>query len=318
MYVKDWQLQETYSVRNIPSLKLDCISLSNKKHHSFLICPNNNGNGFKIVYLSSISHTQNSFEIESSTDTKKVKSKGIEVEVKSKPAVEMRSKKLTNKEKFELRLSRILEEQNEAARKVLTKQRSGDSSLSVKIKKFSPKEWLDAVERVTDLTRSVISFELDEKVTHTAINKDATLIAIVLKDKNILKLYSIEAKLLEEYSLDEAVKVQSIFFNKTSEYLLVSTETKVTIHKLNMSFVAHSKNSKVFLETNFAFIEQKSKTKRFKVVSFCEKQPNFVVVQLLDEFRSVKVYEIDDKKGGRCKKIMKFSLVKNDITELSV
>ena len=112
MYVKDWQLQETYSVRNIPSLTLDCISLSNKKHHSFLVCPSNNGNEFKIVYLSSISHTQNSFEIESSTDTKKVKSKGIEVEVKSKPAVEMRSKKLTNKEKFELRLSRILEEQN--------------------------------------------------------------------------------------------------------------------------------------------------------------------------------------------------------------
>ena len=317
MYVKDWQLQETYLIRNIPSLTLDCISLSNKKHHSFLICPNNNGNGFKIVYLSSISHTQNSFEIESSTDSKKVKTKGIEVEVKSKP-VEMRSKKLTNKEKFELRLSRILEEQNEAASKVLTMQSSGDLSLNVRIKKFSPKEWLNAVERVTDLTRSVILFELDEKVTHTAINKDATLIAIVLKDKNILKLYSIEAKLLKEYSLDEAVIVQSIFFNKTSEYLLVSTETKVTIHKLNMNFVAHSKNSKVFLETNFAFIEQKSKTKRFKVFSFCERQPNLVVVQLLDELKSVKVYEIDGKKGGRCKKIMKFSLVKNDITELSV
>ena len=317
MYVKDWELQETYLVRNIPSLTPDCVSLSDKKHHSFLVCPDNNGNGINIIYLSSISHIQNSFEIESSTDTKKVNSTSTEVEVANNPAVKMRPKKLTNKEKFELRLSKILEEQNEAASKVFTR-RSGNMSLNVKTKKFSPKEWVDAVERVTYLTKSVTLFELDEKVTHTAINKDATLIAIVLKDKNILKLYSVEANFLEEYPLDETVKVQSILFNKASEYLLVSTETKVTIHKLNMSFVAHSKNSNVFLETDFAFIEQKSNTKRFKVIGFCEQQPSLIVVQLLDELRSVKVYEIDDIKGGRCKKLMNFSLVKSDITELSV
>ena len=319
LYVKDWELQETYLVRNIPYLTPDCVSLSNKKHHSFLACPNTNGDGNKIINLSSISHIQRSFEIKNTTDNQKLENKSTEVKVVNNQKVKLRSKELSNKEKFELRLSKILEEQNEFSSKLLTEKNNESlSQKSLNRKQFSPKQWVEAVERVTNSTMSAIPFERDNKVTYTAINQDATLVAIVLQEQNTIKIYSIDAKVLKVHRLEEFVEVKSIVFNKTSEYFLIATETKINIYKLDTNLVAQSKISDNYLEKEFAFIEKKSNIKSFKVIGFCENQPGLVAVQFFDELMNVKIYEINNKKGGRCKNIMNFSLNKTELSELWV
>ena len=166
-----------------------------------------------------------------------------------------------------------------------------------------------------DDSKTIEAFKAhSSNISNIALNYGATLIATIQQSSKTIRVHSIDGNLKEQFQQREAGEVDFLKFNFSSNYLVSSKNSKhVLIYKLSDS-VNQSRTSMLLKgtgEKEFAYLKIPKQVRTFRVVGFSESYVDFIGIFVQDDQMNVRLFEIDQQKGGECKQVMMFNAAKN-------
>ena len=155
-------------------------------------------------------------------------------------------------------------------------------------------------------------------ISYIALNYGATLVATVAQQSNTIIVYSIEGELLHQFKPSKTGQVDFLKFNSNSKYLVSAQNSKhVLIYKLGKKS-SSSIFSKFSEEKEFACIKMPKEVKTYRVVGFGERHPGFIGAFVQDDLMNVRLFEIDQQKGGECRQVMMFNAASKESDEFQL
>ena len=157
-------------------------------------------------------------------------------------------------------------------------------------------------------------------ISYMALSYGAALVATVDEQSNTISVYSIKGntELLNQFKQRENGQVDFLKFNGNSNYLVSSKNSKhVMIYKLRIK-ASSSILNKFSEEKEFAYIVKPEEVKTYRVVGFSENHDSFVGVFLQDDLMNIRLFEIDQDKGGECRQVMMFNAASKESDEFQL